>query len=316
MMYQRMCVVAPLLLLLIGEGVVVSSAEKTQGLKKFPRRHEKMRMNFGKHGHQVTFCMDGETCRHLMRLKLNRLYEVDLNGTDVGNKAQHFRTAEYTWARPEYILNEETGANTSTRVRLDANVLVGNKSDDVYANFSMITEIFYENATIQYANDSMSVTNGSFKFSVNITNWPWKDNNTENRLSFGVRLQVKTRKGKRAPKTPERRARKEGKIKLERMNLGDEMFLDSPSTCVVDYDTLANATTSVDASIDDENDGIAIDWTFPHFETNLYYDPVMGDNSDTPVEEENGNGNAAKALSVSPILLMTTTGLYLLFLSS
>ena len=252
-----------------------------------PKRSSRIAAQYGSKGGMIRFCLDGEDCNQLMQMKLNRLYEVDVNGSDAGNKAENFNKADYEWLAPEDI-HDTYGTKVSTRVKLLAYVRVGKIKDDLYANFSMTTEVFYENATVEYAGSSFDVMEGALKFSINVTDWPWKDPNGE--LKFGVKLKIKTKKGKDAKNKPDRKKiRGDSKVPVERLDLGDNMYLDSPETCILDYDNYDNVTTTTEAAAD--SDGISIDWTFPHFDTNMYYDPAMGDASDPQVEDVDDGPN-------------------------
>ena len=177
-----------------------------------------------------------------------------------------------------------------TRSQLDAHVRVGKKKDNRFAYFSMLTEIYQDETEIEYANETLLVPSGGFEFSVNITDWPWKDGNTDNGLSFGVRLNVNTRQGRGVLDKPDILEQLQGNFTVERLDFGDGMFIDSPTLCIVDDNSFADVSTTTVADGDDDQ-GIAIDWIFPHFDTVLYYDPIMGDTSSVNDGESEENDN-------------------------
>ena len=92
---------------------------------------------------------------------------------------------------------------------------------------------------------------------------------------------------------------------IESLQLGDNMHLDSPEYCILDYVNGGNVTTAVEPASDE--DGISIEWRFPHFKEHLYYDPLMVDDSidfqavsdaDSSVSDggsENGGGGGSGA---------------------
>ena len=240
----------------------------------------------------------GDACNHYAMLQLDRLVEVDQNGTNVGHKAQNFNQAEYTWHEPE-----DTNDTNITRKQLDAYVSVGKTKDNLFANFSMVTEVFHTETVIEYANETLVVPSNSFKFSINVSDWPWKDDNKENGLSFGVKLKVKTRHGQNATKL-------QGNSTGKSLDFGDGMFMDSPSLCIVDGGIFANVSTTTSATVDGQID---IDWEFPHFENQLYYDPIIGDLSDDEGDvfmevssdnddEDDMNGGNSIQISLSIVL--------------
>lgn len=249
-----------------GSGGIIRSK---QAREKATKLREQMSIQHGSKGNMVRFCLDDdEDCNHMMQMKLNRLFEVDENGNGVSNKAQNFNAADYSWSDPEYKVDDADNSSIiSVRERMDARVRVGKPNDNMFTNFSMTVEVFFSDTIIPYANDTINITAGEMKFSIEIEDWPWKD--TSNFLSFGTKVKVKTRLGN------DIQGNAIDRLELgNRFELGDDMFIDSPYPVILDYNNIAQTVVET-GNLD--GDGIEIDWTFPHFNENLYYDPVMGD---------------------------------------
>jgi hypothetical protein len=241
-------------------------------------------------GHKITLCVDGaDVCNRSMEMKLSRLLEVDNNGTDVGNAAKNFNNpnfVNYNWSTPERILDEQN-VSIGTRVRLDTDLLIGKPKDENYASFSLITELFSNDTTVIYANETIEVAKNAMKFSILCSEWPFVSD--LNSLAFGIKLRVKTRSGKDVPDSPRRRQRNSSNestsIVIETLDLGDGMFLDSPLVAIIDDEFAGNVTTTIEAATDDS--GISIDWILPHFNVSLFYDPIMAEGP----EEQPETGN-------------------------
>ena len=259
-----------------GSGGIIRSK---QAREKATKLREQMSIQHGSKGNHVRFCLDNdEDCNHMMQMKLNRLFEVDENGNGVSNKAQNFNAAVYSWSDPEYKVDDADNSSIiSVRERMDARVRVGKPNDNMFANFSMTVEVYFSDTIIHYANDTINITAGEMKFSIEIEDWPWKD--TSNFLSFGAKVKVKTRLGNDIQGNATDRLELElgnsgGNMAIERFELGDDMFIDSPYPVILDYNNIAQTVVETGSLGDD---GIEIDWTFPHFDEHLHYDPVMGD---------------------------------------
>ena len=240
-------------------------------------------------GHRITLCVDGiDECNRKMEMKLNRLYEVDSNGTDVGNAAKNFNNpnfVNYTWSTPESILDDQN-VSIGTRVRLDTDLLIGKPKDDNYASFSLVTELFSHDTNVTYANETIEVAANAMKFSILCSDWPFVSD--LNSLAFGIKLRLKTRTGRDVPDNPRRRQRNSSNestsIVIETLDLGDGMFLDSPAVAIIDDEFAGNVTTSIEAA---DDSGISIDWILPHFNARLFYDPIMAEGP----EEQPQTGN-------------------------
>ncbi|KAL9186544.1 hypothetical protein ACHAXT_005782 [Thalassiosira profunda] len=249
----------------------------THAKRQFPA--DRVAIQHAQRGGMVRFCLDGKDCSHMMQMKLSRLYEVDDEGGSVGNNALNFNTADYVWEDPEYVMDDANNT-LSVRQKIEARVGVGTgkPSDWPMANFTLTTEVFYADAVVEYGNATLNATAGALKFSIEVADWPWKDDNKSNGLKFGVRLKVKTREGNEASDNPPRlELDGGGNATIERLELGDGMHVDSPDFCILDYGEGGSVTTSVEPASDE--DGISIDWRFPHFDEHLYYDPLLGDDS-------------------------------------
>lgn len=244
-------------------------------------RFERIAASYGKKGGLIRLCMDGDACTQLMQLKLWKLVEVDEEGEKV-LQAKNFNQADYEWSAPAYTL-DYNDTKVSMKVGFNARLAFKN-SIQAETDFQFSSEIFFQDRQVEYegTGEYFNVSAGALKFSVNITNWPWQD--PANRLKFGIRLKIKTKRGRNANRNPKKRRRGAAKRAIDRLSLGDGVYLDSNEMCVLDGN-IGTVATKTDAP-SDESDSLDIDWEFPYFENNMYYDPVLGESADEIESEE------------------------------
>jgi hypothetical protein len=68
-------------------------------------------------------------------------------------------------------------------------------------------------------------------------------------------------------------------------DLGDGMFLESPTVAIIDDEFAGNVTTTIEAATDDS--GISIDWILPHFNASIFYDPIMAEGPEQQPQIDN-----------------------------
>ncbi|ETV96765.1 hypothetical protein H310_10073 [Aphanomyces invadans] len=207
------------------------------------------------------------------KLNLARLYEVDATGQDASNKAENFNKADGVWSAP--VSSSRDGVNTTTYTYSTV-VAVGKPKDAKTAQFNMTAVVYDTNGTAWNGNQTVNVAAGAIKFSISLGPWPFLADT--NKLRFGVRVETKS-KNETTPKS--KGEKHEGKRdpkngKIDRMDLGDTMYLDSPAQAVVD-----GANVEIWSNVDASPDGAIVQWEFPHYTNTLYYDPVLGSTDPT-----------------------------------
>jgi hypothetical protein len=216
-------------------------------------------------------CADG-----FLMLKMERLYEAaPYSGSGeliVVKRAENFNRADGTWSSGVFTTNDVGAGVNATKYEYQATVQVGPPINNENVQFKLTALVIETNGTIQNGqNQTIPVTAGTIKFTVELSKWPFKS--TENALRFGVSLRTKRRSDgfeeKKCTKRPGKGLTKTGVV--DRFELSDSLFVDAPTQAIVDgVDTVI--TSSVDAS----GDMIVIEWSFPNYQESLVYDPVMG----------------------------------------
>ena len=247
------------------------------------KRHGKIGARYGKKGGMVQFCFDEDECKHVIMLKLFKLVEHTADG-DVAQKAENFNKADFNWSEP---LTETSDDGTERiKVQLNSNITVGKPADPIKAQFTMDTFIYVDAGFSMNGNQTLDIPKNALKFSISIKNWPWK--NASNYLTFGLAMKVRTKGGKDGAKNPERKRGRGRDGKVSRFELGGGAFMDSPELCEIDGETQEVMST---LTSDIGNDGVLLAWSFPHFETSLFYDPVIGDTSVVEESDDDDDGN-------------------------
>jgi hypothetical protein len=209
---------------------------------------------------------------------MDRLREIDSSGGTTKNKVSAFASHDFTWSQPEEIDIMTNGSDLArgTRVSFSAHVRVGNSSPNApKANFTMETITYHTNGTAENGNTTIIVPEGALKFTIEVTGWPFL--NTNNSLQFGVDIRVNHRNGLKLEVKPPNGTDSSGGTKF---NLGDGLLIDIPTTAVLDGEQKA-----IEASLNVDGVRQTLQWTFPSFQSSLYYDPVISasaDSEDTP----------------------------------
>jgi len=246
---------------------------------KHPHQHDvnepkKPKFEHQKKGGVMKFCPNATDCSQMVMIKMKKLREINAAGQSVGNQASVFADREFEWSTP---VQESIDGVNRTKVECMANITVGNATTPT--SFHLTTFIYDTNGTSQNANLTLDIPQGSFKFAINITDWPWKSIN--NSLQFGIDTKIITKDGNwTKTKDKIKREKVANKQNLEKVEFGDGMYMEAPEICDRDGEPALLNTTIEPA----EPDGIFMDFNFPYFGTYLYYDPVFA--TDDQVTEE------------------------------
>ena len=135
------------------------------------------------------------------------------------------------------------------------------------ALFSFTTFYFASNATVPYGDTVLDIPSNSLKFTVSVKEWPFRD--MENSLSFGVDVSFNSRNRRNRVSN-----RVEGagirRRRRSRAELGDVDVV-SPLFAIAD-----GLEVEIASDLRQRENGIVLlTWTFPSFEGDIVYDPVV-----------------------------------------
>lgn len=226
--------------------------------------------NFGKAGGKIEVCPSGDcTSGQSIGLSLNRLEEVDASG-HLAVKAENFNAVDSgDWG--DFVQHEVNGvaiSSTSYTATLEVKergVVIGTPV------LNLTASIYAANGTTMNGNQSVSVPAGGLKFTLAISDWPFRA--TTDTLRFA--LLVKAKGNGTNPKALGRPEKKKlngtATAKIDRVDFGEGMFMDAPSLAVLD-----GVSVDINASVETTaSGGVEYVWVFPSFTRTLFYDPVV-----------------------------------------
>ena len=140
--------------------------------------------------------------------------------------------------------------------------------------------------TAQNGNQTINVGAGAIKFSIAMGKWPFLS--ATNKVRVGIAIQSKSKnETQEHSKVQKREGKGESKNgKVDRMDFGGGLFMDSPCQAVVD-----NNNTAITSYVDISGSIVVIDWEFPFYSTSLYYDPVLGADSSVITSSTTGSSS-------------------------
>jgi hypothetical protein len=260
-----------------------------------------------KAGGRLRLCPTGDCSQSVIDIAMERLIEIDAEGNLTENRAKTFKSTEYSWSTPVSALNEE-GVNVTTS-SFDALVPVG----DVNVTYKAQVAFYAQNGTALNGKQVIDIPAGGLKFAVWIENWPFL--NEKNKVRLGLRVMTRNKKGEEKS-TGEKIKERKGRDRLiERVNLGDSMFLDSPVLAEID-----KQMQNITSYIAEQEGFVMIEYEFPKFKT-LYYDPVMSSEEALDEEGQQSGANtnirssathATSSAVVTVAVLAVATGMMLL----
>ncbi|KAG6608763.1 Multidrug resistance-associated protein 1 [Phytophthora cinnamomi] len=253
--------------------------------------HIKTAANFDAQGVKMEVCPSGD-CQtgKYMRLSVTSLTELDASGATV-ESVDKFKPKYSDWTDIETADVDGVSVSSTTFV---STVEVGIAKTEVA--FNLTASIYQGNATVPYGSQMLSVPAGALKFIVDIAGWPFAT--TNNTLVLAVGLDAKGPNGKalsKPVKKPKNGSDSVGDADVERVDMGDSMFMDVPSLVILDGVEENLLNTSVVESAGDTS----FEWVFPSFMTSLHYDPVLGDTSTTTTDSGVNAGDTSGSGSAS-----------------
>lgn len=251
-------------------------------------------------GGHLRLCPTGDCTQSIIDVSMERLFEVDSNGDLTKNRADSFKKLDFNWSAPITSLNEQ-GVNVTTS-KFES--LVPVDKANVNVTYKAQVDFYHTNGTAKNGEQVIDVAGGSLKFAVWIEDWPFLQDT--NKLRLGLRINAKNKKGE--TKTKGEKIKGQGRDKLiDRLQLGDSMYIDSPVIAWIDDSKMGNISSYVLS----EDGNVMIEYEFPKFKK-LYYDPVV--TSDEALDDTSGDGknnnirsdaNDMKSMSSMMVLLGT-----------
>ncbi|TYZ66749.1 hypothetical protein PybrP1_001930 [[Pythium] brassicae (nom. inval.)] len=257
--------------------------------------------NFGKSGAKMEVCPSGDcTNGQSINLALSRLEEYTASG-QLAVKAENFNTADaIDWS--DFVQSEVNGvavSSTSYLAKLDIKdkgAVIGTVALNVTAS------IFAANGTTMNGNQSVPVPVGGLKFTLAISDWPFRA--TTDSLRFALTLKAKAKADGTNPKALAQPEKKKlngtaAVAKIDRVDFGEGMFMDAPSVAVLD-----GVSTDITASVEAGAGGVVeYVWVFPSFKKTLFYDPVVGS---TDVSAQTTTDTTATTPTTAPVATTAT----------
>ncbi|CEG44615.1 uncharacterized protein PHALS_00962 [Plasmopara halstedii] len=253
------------------------------------KNHIKTAANFDSKGVKMEVCPSGD-CKtgKFMQLTVTSLTELDSKGVKV-ESVTTFKPKDSDWTA---IAEETVNGVSVSSTTFVSTVEVGTTKTPV--GFNLTAKIFQGNATVLYGSQNLSVPAGSLKFTVDMGIWPFA--NLANTLSLAIKLDAKGPKGSDIGKPAKKLQASSGKnTTVQRVSMGDSMFMDAPSIVILDG-VEKNVTNSSVVTVGADT---FFEWVFPNFAKTLHYDPVLGDESvSTSTSTSNGsNTNSSSGSS-------------------
>lgn len=232
-----------------------------------------------------------------------KIIYASINETDsTGGLVKYWRLETSQWSASEVkTLNIDSTDAINVNFTTTMTVRLMNGS---IANIPMQinTYFFLGSTTLTYGNQSFTVPSGSFKYTFNIGAWPFAS--TENTININVQIlsNVKARMNYDD---------KQGKLESEN-DEGVKMSLENPDIAYLD-----GVLTNISSRIISAGGRTYISYTFPYYETSLYYDPIVtlsattsGTNEDTTVTTGESGGfvpSLTFGITVISLLLIPIT---------
>ncbi|KAH7472385.1 uncharacterized protein KRP23_9379 [Phytophthora ramorum] len=242
-------------------------------------------VSFDPAGAKMQVCPTGDCSNgKFMRLTVLSLTELTSTGAEVAkNKANNF-TATSDWTDIVTVMVGGVNVSSTTFV---SKLTVGSTS----VAFNLTASIPQANWTVTYGSQAFIVPAGALKFTVDVGKWPF--DTTTNTLALALKLDAKGPNGK-AVGRPEKKAKTQGtkgNSTIDRVDMGESMFMDAPSIVFIDGKE-ANVTNSSVIQVGSDS---AFQWVFPHFLDTLHYDPVVGDSSTTTTTTTSSSSSSGAA---------------------
>ncbi|GLE06076.1 hypothetical protein PINS_up015287 [Pythium insidiosum] len=250
--------------------------------------------NFGKGGAKIDLCPSGDCVKgQLITLSLSRLEEITADGKPA-QKAEDFKSINAEWSEFEDTTLGDADAVSTSFI---ATVPVGPKNKVAgQAKFNLTATIVHSNTSAMNGEQKLPVPAGALKFTVTLSDWPFAASTNSVRLA--LTLSARGKDGKKRGKPQKKPRGDSDKLKkIDRVDMGEGMFMDAPALAVLD-----GVSKDINATVESDDKGIEYVWVFPYFNRTLYYDPVVGseDPSAQPTDGTDVGDDVGSTPSTAP----------------
>lgn len=262
--------------------------------------HIKTAADFDGDGAVMKVCPSGDcTSGKFMKLAVSSLTELGVDGGNVTSVSK-FKPKSSDWT--DIVQKEVNGVNVSSTTFVTI-LTVG--TDKTSVQFNLTADIYQTTTEVTYGTQNLTVPAGALKFTVDIADWPFAD--AANTLTLAVTLDAKGPNDKSLGK-PKKRAKgsdtgSSDAADIERVEMGDSMFMDAPTYAIVDGEELPLVNSSVVDTVGDTE----FQWVFPSFTKTLHYDPVLGDTTTTSSTTSSGSTTTSSGSTTMPSATTTTS---------
>ncbi|POM66937.1 hypothetical protein PHPALM_17129 [Phytophthora palmivora] len=246
--------------------------------------------SFDASGVKMTVCPSGDCATgKFMKLSVTSITELDAKGATVVS-VDKIKPKQSDWTAITTSVVDGVNVSSTTFV---AAPTVG--STNTVVNFNLTASIYQGDATVQYGDQSLSVPAGALKFTVDISGW--KFTNTANTLTLAVLLDAKGPNGKALdkPKKKSNSTDDSETATVERVDMGDSMFMDAPTYAILD----GTQTNLINSSVVVSGGDTSFEWVFSSFTKTLHYDPVLGEDTSTSASSSGSSASASASSSGS-----------------
>ncbi|KAE8882952.1 hypothetical protein PF005_g18822 [Phytophthora fragariae] len=281
-----------------------ASAKKSFGPKDHGSgsmsEHIKTAADFDGNGAVMKVCPSGDcTSGKFMKLAVASLTELDAEGSTV-TSVDKFKPKSSDWT--DIVQKDVNGVTVSSTTFVTV-LAVGAQKTSV--QFNLTADIYQGTTEVTYGTQNLTVPAGALKFTVDIAEWPFAD--AANTLTLAVTLDAKGPKDKSLDK-PKKKSKgsdtgSSDAADIDRVDMGDSMFMDAPTYAIVDGDEVPLVNSSVVDTVGDTE----FQWVFPSFTKTLHYDPVLGDATTTSSTTSSGSTTTSSGSTSSPSATTTTS---------
>ena len=233
-----------------------------------------------------------------VQLQWDHLIEYDASNTVVAQITPNsWASSTMAWQSPIAVsLNVSNVMYNATKVVFNGTVTLLNGTAAV--DLSMSVYLYAVDLVVPNGNQSLGVSTNQVKFDIDFGPWPFKsDNNT---LHFGVSLSSSATDAVPSAIVPMVDSMANNNHQLITVGLAQ---LISPSNAFAD----GNQTNVIQGITSSSTGSVVTHWVFPHYITELHYDPVLSSSSSststTSTAVNSATSSATKYNSVVPAVV-------------
>ena len=246
---------------------------------------------------QIRITPNSSNSANWVQLKWDHLIEYDASNTAVAEILPNsWARSAMTWQSPIAVsLNVSNVMYNATKVVFNGTVTLNSIAT---VDLSMSVYLYAVDLVMPNGNQSLGVSTNQVKFDIDFGPWPFQsDNNT---LHFGVSLSSSATDAVPSAIVPMVDSMTNNSHQL--ITVGQAQLI-SPSNAFAD----GNQTNVVQGITNSSTGDVVTHWVFPHYITQLHYDPVLSSSSSststTSIAVNSATSSAIKYHSVVPTVV-------------